>query len=139
MHTFSLLSLQKSGFGVYVQVGGERYEGLYERDHRHGLGKLTDGDGNVYEGMFHEDKKQGKGKMAFANGDTYEGDYVNGKMDGKGVFFTAATGETFSGTFLAGLRGARDGEGGGTRDGEGGGDVQTDATLPKKNKFELNL
>jgi hypothetical protein len=38
--------------------------------------------GNKYEGLWANDLKHGKGKFTWSGGNTYEGTYVNDKMHG---------------------------------------------------------
>ena len=48
---------------MYIAANGDRYEGGYLDDMRHGDAVLGYGDGRRYEGQFVRDKRHGFGKM----------------------------------------------------------------------------
>ena len=50
----------KSGYGVLVSIPNDnRYEGMFERDVRSGLGLFRSRDGTIYRGQFSDDKMHG--------------------------------------------------------------------------------
>ena len=64
---------------MYIFANGQRYEGNYLDDFRHGYGKTT-----------------------WPNGSRYEGQYLNGSIQGKGIYIDKA-GQKFVGDFEGGL------------------------------------
>ena len=80
-----------NGQGTYVYSDGDKYEGQWKDDKRHGKGTVTyrGQDGNVvekYEGDWYEGKMHGFGRYVYADGGVYEGQWVDGKMCGKGTY-----------------------------------------------------
>lgn len=49
------------GFGVMIFSNGDRYEGYFRDDKRHGYGKYFWADGKTYEGEHKEGKRTGRG------------------------------------------------------------------------------
>lgn len=60
-----------NGKGVYLYANGNRYEGMYLNDKKHGDGIL-----NKHIGTFY-----------FHNGAKYVGEWKDNKMHGKGIIF----------------------------------------------------
>lgn len=79
---------KKHGKGTVVYKNGDKYEGAWENDMRHGLGSLwiyRDGKYQVrYNGEWRDDQPMGQGTLFEDNGDTYEGGWLNGQRHGKG-------------------------------------------------------
>lgn len=97
---------------------GDRYEGEFKNDKRHGKGVLHWVSGNRYgpapwrswaycaaEGEFNDDKRTGFGTYFYANGDWFEGYFLNGKRDGLG--FAAEGQEVFEEEWEEGSRVSR--------------------------------
>ena len=53
---------------------GDRHEGEYHEDKRHGYGCYTWDSGDRYEGYWGEGRMSGKGVKYMANGDVYDGE-----------------------------------------------------------------
>lgn len=53
---------------------GDRHEGDYHEDKRHGYGCYTWDSGDRYEGYWGEGRMSGKGVKYMANGDVYDGE-----------------------------------------------------------------
>ena len=68
------------------QESNSYYEGEWERDQRHGLGKMFHPDGSIYEGEWLNDKENGSGILYMANGDVYQGMWKDGKKHGDGKY-----------------------------------------------------
>jgi len=75
-----------------------KYEGYWEKDEKHGFGKMVYPDQSYYEGKLNKGIKQGFGKYSWPNGHSYEGRWADDKMDGPGIFFNE-NGTSMSGNF----------------------------------------
>ncbi|KXZ53902.1 hypothetical protein GPECTOR_6g820 [Gonium pectorale] len=79
---------KKHGKGTVIYKNNDKYEGDWANDMRHGLGTLwlyRDGKYVVrYNGEWRNDQPTGHGTFFADNGDTYEGEWLNGKRHGKG-------------------------------------------------------
>ena len=80
-------------------ANGDKYEGPFVDDKKHGQGILTFANGDKYEGPYVDDKRHGQGIFTFASGNKYEGPYVDDKMNGQGIF-TYASGAKYEGPFV---------------------------------------
>lgn len=58
----------------------------------------------IYLGEYKDDLPNGKGKMIFKNADYYDGDWKDGKFEGQGRFVLRATGISYHGQFVQGLK-----------------------------------
>lgn len=77
---------QRSGFGTEENARGERYEGQWRANQRHGSGTLwvRDKRGGVrkrYTGEWMNGRIHGYGTYYFPNGDRYEGEFVDGAFE----------------------------------------------------------
>jgi len=87
----------RSGRGKAFYVAwGNRYEGMFDRDKRNGIGTFYWKDGRKYEGEWLNGDRHGKGRFSWPNGDEYIGDFKYGDKHGKGVFYGAG-GERYHG------------------------------------------
>ena len=59
--------------GVYTYAKGDRYEGDYVDNQKHGRGVYTISGAGKYEGEFSHGVRSGRGFYEFQNGDQYEG------------------------------------------------------------------
>eukprot|EP00796_Vickermania_ingenoplastis_P006244 gene6244-4493_t len=75
---------QPHGLGREVYRSGAAYIGPYERGQKCGLGVYWYPDGSRYEGKFKRNLPHGKGVLRYANGDLYEGYFVAGEKHGQG-------------------------------------------------------
>ena len=74
----------KHGSGIYIWgKSGNKYEGDFKYDKRHGYGTYTWLDGTKYEGYWEKDQMHGKGKMIYPEGEKQVGQYVHGKFTGQ--------------------------------------------------------
>jgi hypothetical protein len=122
----------RRGKGVYTfGINGDKYEGYYEENKKHGFGKMSytlkkvgeDGaviepeDGKpimregTYLGYFSagmrgkknaEDTSESEGTFTYANGDIYVGQWLQGKKHGKGTYSYAKDGTKLIGDFVEG-------------------------------------
>lgn len=121
------------GWGTYVfGKNGDKYEGEYEQNQKHGLGKLTYSTrygsdeldeegaapprGGFYHGYFHKGKRgspeqmherqgetmKSEGTFTYCNNDTYVGQWRDGKKNGKGTYSFAADGTKLKGEWSEG-------------------------------------
>ncbi len=71
-----------------VYKNGDKYEGDWAYDLRHGLGTLWIYKGGKYvvryNGEWRDDQPTGHGTFFDDSGDTYEGEWLNGQRHGKG-------------------------------------------------------
>eukprot|EP01068_Selenidium_serpulae_P013058 Selendium_serpulae@DN5917_c6_g2_i6.p1 len=85
----------KQGYGVYIWVSKNKYEGFWDQDLQHtganGDATFTWENGDVYVGEYTKGKRTGKGKLTCEDGTCYEGTFVDGRKAG---FDSAATDPT---------------------------------------------
>jgi hypothetical protein len=78
----------KEGFGIQFYKNGDKYEGMWAMDKKHGQGTYWRNEGGKlrreYTGDWFEDKKHGRGTFFFKNSDRYDGYWVNGMPQGEG-------------------------------------------------------
>ena len=96
----------KSGKYTYAQpkagedgipVESDVYEGPWENNLKHGIGKQTYVGQGTYHGYWEAGEKSGEGVMSYVNGDIYSGNWQNGKKHGKGTYIFNASGMKFIG------------------------------------------
>jgi len=79
---------QRQGFGVLKNADGAKYEGFWDKDLKHGDGKLTQPDGRDVEGIFVEGKLwSGIGAYKWC-GEVYTGVWEDGVLNGPGTHET---------------------------------------------------
>jgi len=84
---------QRRGLGAFSQPGGgERYEGQWAGDARHGVGVNTWADGACYAGDWQADRLHGYGVFSWPSGRAYSGEFKDDRRAGFGVL--KAAGET---------------------------------------------
>eukprot|EP01032_Pedospumella_encystans_P014988 gene14988-17185_t len=89
----------RQGFGVLKNSDGTMYEGFWEKDLKHGEGKLTQPDGREVQGMFVEGKLwSGIGAYKWS-GDVFSGVWEDGVLNGPGTHETKK-GSKYIGQFL---------------------------------------
>jgi len=92
-----------NGWGLYVFVDGDKYEGEFKDGKKHGQGIFTYSDGDMYEGKFKDGLRHGQGTMIFTGKDKYEGEFKDGKKHGQGTY-TYSEGRKYVGEWKDGLR-----------------------------------
>lgn len=85
------------GTGVYYYDSGDKYEGEWMRNKKHGRGTMEYANGNIYEGDWEDDKRCGIGVLLLANGDRFEGSFYNDVKEGPGRFFYLSTKKLYEG------------------------------------------
>jgi hypothetical protein len=78
---------KKHGRGVKTWAWGDRYEGDFLNDAKHGVGRYSWGArsafaGDRYEGGFESDKRNGYGVYVWASGDAYAGPWKDDAVAG---------------------------------------------------------
>ena len=78
----------KEGFGIQIYKNKDKYEGLWEKNKRHGQGTYWRNEAGKlkreYTGDWCKDKKHGRGTFFYKNGDRYDGFWVSGMPQGEG-------------------------------------------------------
>jgi len=79
---------KKQGRGVKTWPWGDRYDGDFMNDAKHGMGRYTWGArsafaGDRYEGGFANDKRNGYGAYVWASGDAYAGPWKDDAVAGR--------------------------------------------------------
>jgi len=79
---------KKQGRGVKTWSWGDRYEGAFRDDAKHGWGRYTWGArsafaGDRYEGEFANDRRNGYGVYVWASGDAYAGPWKDDAVAGR--------------------------------------------------------
>lgn len=89
-----------SGRGTFLYAAeGDRYDGGFFDDKKHGTGEYIFQNGNRYNGAFKADKRHGEGKYTWVCGDSYEGEWLEGRMHGQGTTIYA-NGNRYDGSFV---------------------------------------
>ncbi|CAH1180418.1 unnamed protein product [Phaedon cochleariae] len=86
---------EKSGKGILLTRNDELYEGDFERNYRHGYGKLAHKLPNknifnlTYKGDWVNGRMHGNGVRIYKDGSSYRGDFRYGKRHGRGQMWYA--------------------------------------------------
>jgi hypothetical protein len=72
-----------------MYANGDKYEGEWSNDLRHGYGIFTAQSGETYSGMWKHGHKEGKGKLLLPNSAWIQGEWKNNKINGPVVFHFA--------------------------------------------------
>eukprot|EP00984_Skeletonema_dohrnii_P000426 scaffold144_cov94-Skeletonema_dohrnii-CCMP3373.AAC.9 len=80
--------------GTITYDNGDVYEGEFESNKPHGVGKMMYKDGRVQEGIWKDGKidydgelkLHGRGEMIYPSGSMYEGEWKESKRHGKGIY-----------------------------------------------------
>jgi len=70
----------KHGEGTYIWANGDKYEGEWKDGKKHGDGTYTWADGGKYIGEWKDDVRHGRGTHTYANGGRYLQIWENGKI-----------------------------------------------------------
>ena len=85
------------------EKNGFTYDGEFQGDKMHGLGRMVEATGNTYTGRYANGQKNGLGEYVYASGFVYKGPYVDGQKCGPGVMY-CPSGAIFSGDYAKGVR-----------------------------------
>lgn len=72
------------GKGTFYYDNGDRYEGEFIKDLRHGIGTMHYANGDCYEGDWKYNKKTGRGRLIKPDGSLFEGWWLFDKKEGAG-------------------------------------------------------
>ena len=94
----------RMGPGIYTYTLEEgkidKYEGEWNANMKHGIGKMIYNESGEYFGRFENGKRHGEGVFTYKNKDIYSGSWMYGKKHGKGTFIFSATKMKVSTKFL---------------------------------------
>lgn len=94
----------KQGKGITSTINGERYEGVYEGNKRHGFGWQFWENGDFYRGQWKRDQMQGIGQYFYFNGDVYTGLFAENVAHHNKGCLEWANGDVYVGDFSEGRR-----------------------------------
>ena len=91
----------RHGNGVFVD-GATTYDGTWDHDRMHGLGRLRTERGPSYTGYFSNNEFDGRGTYAWPDGSCYAGQWRANRMHGEGTY-TDVSGKRWRGRFYNGV------------------------------------
>jgi hypothetical protein len=92
-------------YGIYTWESGNKYEGEWKNNKRHGKGTLYFKDGDIYVGEYKDGKRNGQGVYTWKeDGSKYVGEYKDGKRNGQGVYTWKEDGSKYVGEYKDGKR-----------------------------------
>jgi len=94
---------ERCGQGITVLSSGEKYEGQYKKDQKHGVGLQFWQNGDLYLGEWTIDKMSGRGCYYYGSGAIYAGEFKAGRRHGVGRL-TWPDGSVYAGQFVEGQR-----------------------------------
>ena len=97
---------KRHGKGVFISqnyntpgLTGIKYVGEFNHDKIEGFGIGYYSSGDRYEGEWKNNKQYGRGILNYVGGGKYIGEWENGKLNGEGIYFLK-NGERFEGKFI---------------------------------------
>lgn len=93
----------RTGRGVMLMATGEKYDGEFDDDTRHGVGLCFWQNGDLYVGQWRVDMMSGRGCYYYGTGVRYAGEFDDGRRHGAGRQVWP-DGSTYNGNFERGLR-----------------------------------
>jgi hypothetical protein len=84
-------------FGSRTYAGGDKYEGEWKNNYRHGQGTYTYANGENYVGDWNTGEKNGQGVFTWSTGNNLVGEWKNGSASGIGAYNNLATGTKYFG------------------------------------------
>ena len=76
----------RNGIGSYTYLNGDKYEGEWVINEKHGTGKMNYIKEGEFFGRFENGKRHGEGVFTYKNKDTYSGQWVFGMKKGRGTY-----------------------------------------------------
>ena len=94
----------RSGSGIYTYASGNKYDGGWVKDKKHGIGEYRwADDGTIYKGSFANDDFNGIVLQWYPDGNFYQGTFKDDKRDGLFIIHSKATGTTANAEYQDGL------------------------------------
>src|ERR1700728_4104747 len=90
--SLSTISPEKSNIDLFIFPNGDQYNGEYividnDQIMRHGYGKhISVNQQIIYEGSWNQDKMHGIGRLIFSNGTSYIGEFQSNFYQGIGTY-----------------------------------------------------
>ena len=81
---------------------GEKYDGEWKINKKHGIGRMTYEKAGEYNGFWENGRRHGEGVFTYTNGDTYSGWWKFGEKEGTGCYTFKSTGMKLFGDWLNG-------------------------------------
>ena len=89
--------------GVYrYAASGEKYDGEWKNNMKHGIGRMTYAKAGEYNGFWENGRRHGEGVFHYSNGDVYSGWWKFGEKEGIGCYTFKSTGMKLYGDWTAG-------------------------------------
>ena len=93
---------KRQGWGMEEFVGdsewaGDRFEGDFVNDVRHGVGQYTYENGDLFVGRYENGLREGIGKREVIDSYEYKGMFNDGRMEGWGIMKIAESGDVYEG------------------------------------------
>jgi hypothetical protein len=82
------------GSGIYTFPSGDKYDGSWYKDKKHGIGEYRWASGNIYKGSWANDNMNGMSLFWHHDGSLNQGNYKDDKRDGLQIIHFKATGDT---------------------------------------------
>jgi len=83
----------REGRGVYrYAANGDKYDGEWKQNCKHGIGKMTYNKKGEYQGYWENGRRHGEGVFVYPNGDVYSGWWRFGEKEGTGTYSSKQTG-----------------------------------------------
>jgi hypothetical protein len=82
----------ENGYGKYIYVSGNTYEGFFTNGYRNGYGIYTlkeNGKISIYEGTYLANNRDGAGKLTMNDASVFIGQFKTGQKEGYGLYYTA--------------------------------------------------
>jgi antitoxin component YwqK of YwqJK toxin-antitoxin module len=94
----------KSGSGIYTYASGNKYDGCWDKDKRHGIGEFRWARGEIYKGSWANNNRHGIGLEWYPSGDFFQGTHKDDKRDGLFIIHFKASGNTADVEYQDGLK-----------------------------------
>jgi len=99
----------RHGLGKYSMPDGSYYEGEWQNNERCGRGTMVWADGSHYEGQWRFNQRNGSGTLKTSDGFHYDGQWANNSMEGRGtgIYFLKDTQQRYEGMWNGGKKEGR--------------------------------
>lgn len=99
----------RHGLGKYTMPDGSFYEGEWQNNERCGRGSMFWADGSYYEGQWRFNQRHGTGTLKTSDGFHYDGQWANNSMEGRGtgIYLLKDTQQRYEGMWNGGKKEGR--------------------------------